>query len=84
MEFIERRAEADNDPVFGRVGEANQFFQRRNPRASRQPLPPSLDATAGTKTTTMALQVDPNNNNNFSSNILVRFFRNYLQTVYNL
>ena len=25
-----------------------------------------------------------NNNNNFNSNILVRFFRNYLQTIYNL
>ena len=24
------------------------------------------------------------NNNNFNSNILVRFFRNYLQTIYNL
>lgn len=59
MEFIERRAEADNDPVFGRVEETNQFFQRRNPRASRQPLPPSLDATAGTRTTTMAVQVEP-------------------------
>ena len=41
MTFIERRAEAANDPVFGRVGETKQFFQRRNPRASRQPLPPS-------------------------------------------
>ena len=34
--FIARRAEAANDPVFGRVGETKQFFQRRNPRASRQ------------------------------------------------
>ena len=25
-----------------------------------------------------------NNNNNFNSNILLRFFRNYLQTIYNL
>ena len=25
-----------------------------------------------------------NNNNNFNSNILVRFFRNYLQTISNL
>ena len=33
--FIERRAEAANDPVFGKVGETKQFFQRRNPRASR-------------------------------------------------
>ena len=25
-----------------------------------------------------------NNNNNFNSNIIVRFFRKYLQTIYNL
>ena len=28
--------------------------------------------------------IQENNNNNFNSNILVRFFRNYLQTIYNL
>ena len=59
MMFIERRAEAANDPVFGRVGETKQFFQRRNPRASRQPLPPSLNVVTGPKTTTMAVQVGP-------------------------
>ena len=57
MMFIERRAEAANDPVFGRVGETKQFFQRRNPRASRQPLPPSLNKVRGSETTTMAVQV---------------------------
>ena len=57
--FIERRAEAANDPVFGKVGETKQFFQRRNPRASRQPLPPSLNVVTGPKTTTMAVQVGP-------------------------
>ena len=30
------------------------------------------------------LQINNNNNNNFNSNILVRFFRNYLQTISNL
>ena len=57
--FIERRAEAAIDPVFGKVGETKQFFQRRNPRASRQPLPPSLNVVTGPKTTTMAVQVGP-------------------------
>ena len=57
--FIERCAEAANDPVFGRVGETKQFFQRRNPRASRQPLHPSRNEVTGPKTTTMALQVRP-------------------------
>ena len=57
--FIERRAEAANDPVFGRVGEMKQFFQRRNSRASRQPLPPSLNVVTGPKITTMAVQVGP-------------------------
>lgn len=34
VEFFERRAEAANDPVFGRVGETKQLFPRRNPKAS--------------------------------------------------
>jgi len=55
--FIERRAGAANDPVFRRVGEVKQIFQRRNPRARLQLLPPSLNAVAGPKTTTMAVQV---------------------------
>ena len=57
--FIERRAEAANDPVFGRVGETKQFFQRINSRASRQPLPPSLNVVTGPETKTMAVQVGP-------------------------
>ena len=57
--FIERRAEAGNNPVFGKVGETKQFVQRRNPRASRQPLPPSLNVVTGPKITTMAVQVGP-------------------------
>ena len=57
--FIERRIEAANDPVFGRVVEKKQLFQRRNPRASRQPLSPRFNAVAGPKTTTMAVQVGP-------------------------
>ena len=56
--FIERRAEAANDPAFGRVGETKQFFQKRNPRTSRQPLPPSLNVVTGPKTTKMAVQVE--------------------------
>ena len=57
--FIERCTEAANDPVFGRAGEKNQFFQRRNAGASRQPLSPRFNAVAGPKTTTMAVQVEP-------------------------
>ena len=57
--LLGRRAEAANDPVFGRVGETKQFFQRRNPRAGRQPWPPSLNEVTGPKTTTMAVQVGP-------------------------
>ena len=57
--FIERRGEVANDPVFGRVGETKQFFQRINSRASRQPLPPSLNVVTGPKTKTMAVQVGP-------------------------
>ena len=59
MMLLERRAEAANDPVFGRVGETKQFFQRINSRASRQPLPPSLNVVTGPKTKTMAVQVGP-------------------------
>ena len=44
MVFIERRAEAANDPVFRRVKDTKQFFQRRNPRARLQLLRPSLNA----------------------------------------
>ena len=57
--FIERHAEAAKDPVFGRVGEMKQFFERRNSRASRQLLPPSLNVVTGPKTTAMAVQVGP-------------------------
>ena len=30
------------------------------------------------------LHISNNNNHNFNSNMLMRFFRNYLQTIYNL
>lgn len=34
VEFFERRPEAANDLVFGRVGETKKLFPRRNPKAS--------------------------------------------------
>ena len=39
MDFIERRADAANDPVFGKVGETSKSG-RKYPRGGRQTLPP--------------------------------------------
>ena len=44
MEFIERRGEAADDPIFGKAGETKQFLQRRNPRCGLQPLPANSNA----------------------------------------
>ena len=44
MEFIERRDEASNDPVFGRVGEMSKSVPRKYPRGGRQTLPPVPNA----------------------------------------
>ena len=44
MEFIERRGEAADDPIFGKAGETKQFLQRRNLRCGRQPLPANSNA----------------------------------------
>ena len=43
VEFIERRAYAANDPVFGRAGETSKFVPRKNTRGGRKQLPPISD-----------------------------------------
>ena len=57
VKFIERRAEAANDPVFGRVGETNKFVSRKNTRGGRKPPPPT---SSESKVMTMATQVGTN------------------------
>ena len=56
VDFIERRAEAANDPVFGRVGEMSKFG-RKYPRGGRQTLPPFPRGAVDSKVMTMATQV---------------------------
>ena len=57
VEFIERRAEAANDPVFGRVGETSKSV-RKYPRGGggRQTLPPVPNVAVNSKVMTMATQ----------------------------
>ena len=57
VEFSERRAEAANDPVFGRVGEMSKSVPRKYPRSGRQTLPPVPNAAVDSKVMTMATQV---------------------------
>ena len=56
VDFIERRAEAANDPVFGRVGETSKLG-RKYPRGGRQTLPPNPRGAVDSKVMTMATQV---------------------------
>ncbi|XP_044164408.1 uncharacterized protein LOC122948521 [Acropora millepora] len=56
VDFIERRAKAANDPVFGRVGETSKFG-RKYPRGGRQTLPPIPRGAVDSKVMTMATQV---------------------------
>ncbi|XP_015765626.1 PREDICTED: uncharacterized protein LOC107344483 [Acropora digitifera] len=56
VDFIERRAEAANDPAFGRVGETSKFG-RKYPRGGRQALPPIPRRADDSKVMTMATQV---------------------------
>ena len=57
VEFIERRADAANDPVFGRVGETRKFVPRKDTRGGRKQLPPISDEP---KVMTMATQLGTN------------------------
>ena len=56
MDFIERRAEAANDRVFGRAVETSKFG-RKYPRSGRQTLPPIPKGAVDSKVMTMATQV---------------------------
>ena len=56
VDFIERRAEAANDPVFGRVGETSKSG-RKYPRGGHQTLPPIPKGAVDPKVMTMATQV---------------------------
>ena len=56
VDFIERRAEAAYDPVFGRVGETSNSG-RKYPRGDRQTLPPIWRVAVDSKVITMATQV---------------------------
>ena len=56
MDFIERQAEAANDPVFGRVGETSKSG-RRYPKGGHQTLPRVPSGAVDSKVMTMATQV---------------------------
>ena len=56
VDFIERQAEAANDPVFGRVGETSKC-RRKYPRGGHQTLPPVPSGAVDSKVITMATQV---------------------------
>ena len=56
VDFIERRAEAANDPVFGRIGETTKSG-RKYPRGGRQTLHPVPSGAVDSKVMTMATQV---------------------------
>ena len=56
VDFIERQAEAPNDPVFGRVGDTSKS-ERRYPIGGRQTLPPVPSGAVDSKVMTMATQV---------------------------
>ena len=56
VDFIERRAEAANDPVFGRIGETSKSG-RKYPRGGRQTLHPVPSGAVDSKVMTMATQV---------------------------
>ena len=56
VEFIERRAEAVNDPIFGIVGEVNRSFVKRPAKGNRR-APPLEPTEAGSRVTTFATQL---------------------------
>ena len=56
VDFIERRAEAANDPVFGWVGETSKAG-RKYPRGGHQTLPPIPRGAVDSKVMTKATQV---------------------------
>ena len=57
VEFIERRAEAANDPIFGKVGEVNRSFVKRPLKGNRRAPPSEPTAEGGSRVTTFATQL---------------------------
>ena len=58
VEFIERRAEAANDPIFGKVGEVNRNFVKRPLKVNKRAPPSDPTAEGGSKATTFATQLE--------------------------
>ena len=56
VDFIERRAEAANGPMFGRIGETSKSG-RKYPRGGRQTLHPVPTGAVDSKVMTMATKV---------------------------
>ena len=57
VEFIERRAEAANDPIFGKVGEVNKNFVKRPAKGNTRAPPSEATAGSGSRVTTFATQL---------------------------
>ena len=58
VEFIERRAEAANDPIFGKVGDVNRNFVKRPAKGNRRAPPSDPTREGGSKATTFATQLE--------------------------
>ena len=65
-EFLERPVEAANYPVFGKANDDSRMHSLKEvtQKPVDNPLLASLSAVAGTKTTTMAVQVGPSDPRN--------------------
>ena len=57
VEFIERRAEAANDPIFGKVGEVSRSLVKQLAKGNRRAPPLEPTAQAGSRVTTFATQL---------------------------
>ena len=57
VEFIERRAEAANDPIFSKVGEVNKNFVKRPAKGNTRAPTPEPTAGSGSRVTTFATQL---------------------------
>ena len=58
VEFIERRAEAANDPIFGKVCEVNRNFVKRPLKGNKRAPPSNPTVEGGSKVTTFATQLE--------------------------
>jgi len=57
VEFIERRVEAANDPIFGKVGEVNRNCVKRPAKGNTRAPPSEPTAGGGSRVTTFATQL---------------------------